>query len=169
MSLALHIIVWGALLVTVLLIPLGIPGTFMIAAAVLIEALITDFSYLSVNLILWLFALSVALEGLEYLITGVSAKRFGASNAGVWGAVVGGILGAIFGSAILPIIGTLFGALAGAYLGAVATELLRGKETDQALRAGFGAFVGNLGGKLVKVLGGSIMLIFYIRESTAGL
>ncbi len=163
-----HILIWGLLFVTVLLIPLGVPATFFIAGAVLIEGLFSHFASISVNLVIWLFALAVALEGLEYLITGVSAKHFGASRAGVWGAIFGGILGAIFGSGILPIIGTLVGTLAGAYLGAVVIELIRGQSSEKALRAGFGAFVGNLGGKLVKILGGTFMLILYIRTIIAG-
>jgi len=163
-----HILIWAMLFVTVLLIPLGVPATFFIAIVVLIEGLLSHFASISVNLVIWLFAVAVALEGVEYLITGMSAKRFGASRAGTWGAILGGIFGAIFGSAILPIIGTLVGTLSGAYLGAVITEIARGQSSEKALRAGFGAFVGNLGGKLAKILGGTFMLILYIRTILSG-
>lgn len=169
MALLLHIIIWLFLLGSVLLIPLGVPGTFLIAGAALIEALFTHFGYISGNLILWLFAVAVALEGIEYLITGISARHFGASRAAVWGAIGGGIVGAIVGSGIFPVFGTLVGALAGAYLGAVITEMIQGTDRESAFRAGFGAFVGNLGGKLIKVLGGTVMLILYVRASLTGL
>ena len=165
MDLLLHIVVWLMLFGTVLAIPIGVPGTFFIALAALIEGLITDFAAFTPSLVIWAFVIAIALEGVEYLITGVSAKHYGASRAGMIAGIVGAILGAILGSGILPVIGTLLGTLAGAYLGAVVVEFIRTESTGKALRAGFGAFIGNAGGKLIKMAGGIFLLIWLIRAT----
>jgi len=163
MDILLYIVMWIVIAVSILLIPLGVPGTFMIAGISLLEGLLTDFVHLSPMLIVWLFVIAIALEGLEFLITGMSAKKYGASRAGIFGAITGAIFGAIIGSAILPVIGTLLGTLAGAYGGAVLVEFVRTNSTDVALRAGLGAFLGSAGGKLAKVVGGIFMVILIIR------
>lgn len=163
MDIILYIFMWIAMGISVLVIPFGVPGTFIIAFITLAEGLLTDFAHYAPSLLIWLFGISVALEGLEFLITGASAKKYGASNAGIVGAIVGAIIGAIVGSGIIPIIGTLLGTLAGAYLGAVAVEMYKTQNREKAFRAGFGAFLGNAGGKLAKVLGAIIMLVIIAR------
>lgn len=163
MNVLLHIIMWIVIFGSLLVIPLGFPGTFIIAGLALTEALLTDFSTISGSLIIWLFAIAVALEGVEYLITGFSAQRFGASRMGIVGAILGALIGAIIGSSVLPVIGTLIGTLAGAYLGAVGVELIRTNSLEKALRAGYGAFVGNAGGKIAKMVGGVFMIMLIIR------
>jgi|GEM_PF-743942 len=167
MSVALHIVMWIILFGALLVIPLGIPGTFLIAVIVLLEAILTDFATVGTGLLIWLFAIAVALEGVEYLITGISAQRYGASKIGVVGAILGALIGAIVGSSLVPVIGTLIGTLVGAYVGAVGVELFRTGSTETALRAGFGAFVGNAGGKLAKVVGGVFMIVLIIRAFVA--
>jgi len=165
MDLVLHILVWLVLLGTILAIPLGVPGTFFIALAALVEGLLADFATFGPGLVLWLFLIAMGLEGLEYLITGASARHYGASRAGIVGAVVGAIVGAVVGSGLLPVIGTLVGTLIGAYLGAVIVELGRGQATRKAFQAGFGAFIGSAGAKLIKIAGGVFMLIWLIRAT----
>jgi hypothetical protein len=163
MEIILYIAMWIAMAISVLIIPFGAPGTFIIALLALVEGLLTDFIHYSPSLLIWLFGIAVALEGLEFLITGASAKKYGASNKGIIGAIVGAIAGAIIGSGLLPVIGTLIGTLAGAYLGAVGVEYARTQSSEHALRAGFGAFLGNAGGKFAKVLGAIIMIVIIAR------
>lgn len=163
MSVALHIIMWIVLFGALLVIPLGVPGTFIIAGTVLLEAILTDFAVVHSNLLIWLFAIAVALEGVEYLVTGISAQRYGASKIGIVGAILGALIGAIVGSALIPIIGTLIGTLAGAYIGAVGVEMFRTSSVEKALRAGYGAFLGNAGGKIAKMVGGVFMIVLVIR------
>ncbi len=164
MQIVFYIIMWIGMSLAVLVIPLGIPGTFFIAGFSLLEGVLTDFAHVTPVLVIVLFLIAIALEGLEYIITGASARKYGASRAGIFGAVGGAVLGAVFGSALLPIVGTLVGTLAGAYLGAVLVELARTNSSSIALRAGLGAFLGSAGGKLAKVVGGIVMLMLIIRS-----
>ncbi|MCF7805688.1 MAG: DUF456 domain-containing protein [Candidatus Marinimicrobia bacterium] len=164
MSVVLYIIMWLVVFGSVLIIPFGAPGTFIIAGAALLEGMLTDFVHVSSNLVIWLFAIAVALEGLEYLITGMSAKKYGASNIGIAGAIIGALVGAVVGSGIVPVVGTLLGTLAGAYIGAVGVEMFRTSSVDKALRAGYGAFLGNAGGKISKMVGAIFMIILIVRS-----
>ena len=67
------------------------------------------------------------------------------------GAMIGGFVGAIWATAILPLIGTLFGAFIGAFVGAAVFEYFNSNDLDKSVKAGFGAFLGSLGGKLTKL------------------
>ncbi len=168
MEIVLYIIMWIIMALSVLVIPLGLPGTFIIAGISLLEGLLTDFAHIAPVLVVVLFLIAIGLEGLEYVITGASARKYGASRAGIFGAIGGAVLGAVFGSAVLPVIGTLVGTLAGAYLGAVLVEFVRTNSSAIALRAGLGAFLGSAGGKLAKVVGGIVMLMLIIRSFLQG-
>ena len=70
-------------------------------------------------------------------------KRFGGTSWGNWGCIIGTFTGLF----LFPPWGVIIGPFAGAFIG----ELLGGKETHHALKAGFGAFVGFLMGTVLKV------------------
>jgi uncharacterized protein YqgC (DUF456 family) len=118
---------------------LGFPGTFIIFADALIYGLITHFhGGITVKFLLLLFAIAVFSELVD------TTLKFGATKWGVIGTLVGGILGAAWGSAALPLVGTLVGALLGAFLGAFTLELIHRDDQAGAAKAGFGAFVGKI-------------------------
>lgn len=74
----------------------------------------------------------------------LGAKRFGASNWGMVGAVVGLIVGII--------IGNLVGGIIGPFIGAYMFEyLIAKKESDKAFRAGIGTIFGLLASIIMKV------------------
>ena len=93
---------------------------------------------------------------LDYVIPAAGAKKYGASNFSVFCSVIGMVIG-IF--AFPP-----FGLFIGGFVGGVAGELYRGKATEDALRAGLGAFVGNLVSIGLKMGLCGVMLFFYIKE-----
>ena len=70
---------------------------------------------------------------IDFAAGAFGAKRFGASKAGMAGAVAGALLGLFFG---LP------GVLLGPFLGAIAGELLARRHPQEASRAGVGAALG---------------------------
>jgi len=85
----------------------------------------------------------------------VGAKTFGASRAGLVGAVLGGLLGLVFFS--LP------GLILGVFLGAIALELLVSRRNlEEALTAGLGALLGFLAGSLFKFMLGLGLLGFFV-------
>jgi uncharacterized protein YqgC (DUF456 family) len=121
----------------------ALPGVPIAAGGAVIAAWITGFVTLGTWPLFLVVALALLSVVLDYLAGVMGAKRYGASRAGVWGSIIGGLIGLFF-----PPLGFLFGAL----LGAVAFELLNARTLPDALRAGFGVFVGTLGGILARVV-----------------
>lgn len=130
------------------LIPLGLPGHWLIAllglAAVALEGGWTTF---------WVLLGAAALaEVLEFVISLGLARRYGAGRAGTWGAFLGGLAGGILGTPWLPLIGSLVGAAVGAFAGAFAFELVLARRgAAPGWRAGTGAFIGVLVARILKL------------------
>ena len=93
---------------------------------------------------------------LDVLVPVVGARKYGASRAGVWGSAIGMIVGLV----VLPPWGMLFGA----FVGALAGEFMARRGGEQALRAGWGVFVGTMVGIGLKLAVSGMMLFFYVKE-----
>lgn len=124
---------------------LGLPGTFIIFGDALLYGLITRFrGPFTLRFLLLLLAIALFAELVEFLLGTFTTLKFGATRWGVIGTLAGGILGATWGSAALPLIGTLLGAFIGAFLGAFILEYIHRDDHLVAAKAGFGAFVGKI-------------------------
>lgn len=146
-----HFVFWVIMLTGLIIIPMGLPGTFLIVANTLIFALLTHFVQISWGFLGLLLLIAIIMEVVEFFIGAATAGKYGASKQGMFGAILGGFLGAVWGTPILPVIGTLLGAFLGAFAGATLFEYMNTKDFDKSLRVGFGAFLGSLGGKLTKI------------------
>jgi uncharacterized protein YqgC (DUF456 family) len=51
----------------------------------------------------------------------------------------------------------------GAFIGAIAGELLKGKQSYEALKAGWGVFMGLMLGVLLKLIATGIMTFYFIK------
>ena len=92
---------------------------------------------------------------LDYVIPAVGTKRFGGSRAGAIGTTIGLIVGLI---APIP-----FGILLGPFLGAFIGEVAFNKtDSDRALKAALGSFLGFLASTFMKLVVCFIYLGFYI-------
>ncbi|MDQ7065488.1 MAG: DUF456 domain-containing protein [candidate division KSB1 bacterium] len=151
LSLSGHAVFWLVLVSGVIMILFGLPGTFVIAGTALVYGWLTDFAVIHGSDVLILFGIAVAGEVIEFLLGAFTAKRFGGSNWAMAGAIIGGFLGAVWATGFLPVIGTLLGAFAGSFVGAFVFEYLHSPNTAHALRVGWGAFLGAVGGKLTKI------------------
>ncbi|MFQ5632471.1 MAG: DUF456 domain-containing protein, partial [bacterium] len=140
------------LIIGIVLIPFGLPGTVVIAGLALVHGLLTGFTPLTLSFVLILFGLAVLAEVIEFSLGAVAAKKFGGSKYAMWGAIIGGFIGAILGTGMAPVIGTLLGAFLGAFAGAFLFEYFHNKNIDRALKVGFGAFLGAVSGKLMKII-----------------
>jgi uncharacterized protein YqgC (DUF456 family) len=147
------------LLIGLAVIPFGIAGTFIIVADVFLYALLTDFELITWKFLGVLLGISIIVEGLEFFLGAAAAKKYGSSSWGMWGAILGGFFGAIWGTAISPIFGTIFGAFIGAFLGAYLFEFVRFKDSQKALEAGWGAFLGTVTGRFLKFFAAILMLV----------
>jgi uncharacterized protein YqgC (DUF456 family) len=137
-----------------------IPGTPLILLGAIVYAIATDFATVDGWLIAVLALICVGAELVEYVAGTIGARRYGASRAGVCGAIVGGLAGIL----VLGPIGILIGPIAGA----VAGELLAGTSGAQAIRAGLGAIIGTAAGVLLKFLAGVAMVIMVLTRMWHG-
>jgi len=99
--------------------------------------------------------LTVVVTVLDYVVPAAGAKKFGASRTGFWGAIFGMILGLLF----MPPLGMIMGA----FLGAIGGEIWAGKQTSDALRAGWGVFLGVMAGMILKLIAAGIMTFYFIK------
>ncbi len=155
---------WLILISGVLMILFGLPGTFVIAGTALVYGWITDFTVIQGRDVLILLGIAVLGEVIEFLLGAFTAKRFGGSNWAMAGAIIGGFLGAVWATGIFPVIGTLLGAFAGSFVGAFALEYLHSPNTAHAMRVGWGALLGAIGGKLSKItLAVAMLALIFVR------
>jgi uncharacterized protein YqgC (DUF456 family) len=115
-----------------LLLP-ALPGTPLLLAGLVLAAWAEGFAYVGWGWLALLGAIAFLGYFIDFAAGAFGAKRFGASKAGMTGALAGGLIGLFFG---LP------GVLLGPFVGAVAGELLARRGTQAAGRAGFGAALG---------------------------
>jgi uncharacterized protein YqgC (DUF456 family) len=137
------------------LLPL-LPGTPLILIGAIVYAIATDFAVIDGWLLAILALICLGAELLEYFAAAIGARKYGASRAGVYGAIIGGLAG-IF---ILGPIGILIGPIVGAVTG----ELFTGTSGANAIRAGFGAIIGAVGGVLLKFIAGVAMIVIILVQ-----
>ena len=154
MDIALFIIAGFCLFVGFLccIIP-GLPGT-PIAYVGLLIAQVTERVDFSWQLLLVWGIVTVVVSVLDYVVPAWGTKQFGGTKWGVWGSTIGVFVGLFFGA-----LGVILGPLVGAVLG----ELLGGKATSDALKAGWGSFIGLLFGTILKLVCCGLMTIALIQ------
>ena len=156
-ALAIAILIVG-LVTGLLLVPLGLPGLWVMLGAILIYGWLTDFRSLGAALIVTVITIAVAGELIESWLGFRFAKRYGGSSRSGWGALVGGIVGAIIGVPI-PVIGSVIGAFLGSFVGAALFEYTTSRSLDVATRAGWGSVVGRAAAAAAKIALGLIIAI----------
>lgn len=143
------------------LIFLGIPGTWIILTAVFVYDLLPKLQDISTNILLLFLGMCILGEIIEYYLSVSSTKKYGSSNWGVAGAIIGGIIGAVIGVPVL-IIGSVLGLFIGAFFGAFIFEVIAKKDLEKGFRAGVGAFKGKIGAILAKeIIGLGIVVISF--------
>lgn len=106
--------------------------------------------------LLWTFGLiAVVVTVLDYIVPIWGTKKFGGSKAGIWGASIGLVIGLFLGP-----LGIVFGPFAGAFVG----ELTQNTDTNKALVAALGSFVGLLTGIVLKLIASGFMTYYFIIE-----
>jgi uncharacterized protein YqgC (DUF456 family) len=128
----------------------GFPGNFLILVNSVLYGWYGGFKEITVKVVIVLIVLAILGEVSEFVLGVIGSKKHESSTEAIVGSIVGGILGAVWGAAFLFGIGSIIGAFIGAFAGAFVVEYVRIKNIDQALRSGWGAFVGRVGGMITK-------------------
>src|SRR5881296_4339747 len=93
-------------LLGLVLVPLGLPGLWIMVAGIVGYGWLTDFRSVGVATIGAALGLAFLGEIVEWWLGFRITRTFGASRRSAWGALVGGIVGAVLGVPV-PIVGSV--------------------------------------------------------------
>src|SRR2546422_2858125 len=99
-----------------LLIPLGLPGLWLMVLGVLGYGWLTAFRSVGIGVMALVVGLALLGEVIEWWLGFRFAERYGGSRRAGWGALVGGLVGAAIGVPV-PIVGSVIGAFVGSFAG----------------------------------------------------
>lgn len=161
--------------VCVLLIPVGLPGMWiMLGLAAIVELADTlmlpagqDVTF-GWGVLALCGGLGLVGEAVEAGAGAAGTRMGGGTSRGMWGAIAGGFVGAILLTVWLPIplVGTLVGALVGTFVGAFVGEATgeesRLRPRRENMRAALAATVGRLAGTLGKTAIASVIWVMLV-------
>ena len=145
-------------LVGLAMIPLGLPGLWVMVTGVLAYGWLTGFRSVGIAIIAIVLGLAFLGEIIENWIGFRYAKRYGGSTRSGWGAMIGGLIGATIGVPV-AVIGSVLGAFIGAFIGAALFEYSYSRHPGVATRAGWGAVLGRAAGAAVKIALGVVIAV----------
>lgn len=131
----------------------GLPGVPISYAGMWIAQATERVDFTWQELLVWGIA-TIMVSVLDYVVPAWGTKQFGGTKYGVWGSTIGVFVGLFAGPW-----GVVIGPLAGAILG----ELIGGKAAAEALRAGWGSFLGLLCGTILKLICCGMMTVALIQ------
>lgn len=144
-----------------LLMVLGILGSFL---PILPGPITSWFGFLLLNFsnlieitnkfLIITFIIALLIWVLDYFIPAIGAKKFGGSKYGMIGTTLGLVIGLI-----APIPG---GIIIGAFLGALIGELYNKSDSDTALKAAFGSFLGFITSTFLKFVVAAIYFGLFV-------
>jgi len=115
----------------------------------------TRFADFSGKFLLITAAVMVIVTVIDFVLPVWGTRKWGGSRAGTVGAILGLLVGLFFA----PV-----GIILGPFAGAVLCELIAGRETNAALRSGFGSFVGFILGTVMKITVCAVFTYYYMKE-----
>jgi len=160
------VVLAAALLGGLLLIPLGLPGLWVMVGGILGFGWLTGFRSVGVAMIAIVLALAFLGEIIESWIGFRYAKRYGGSSRSGWGALIGGLIGAVIGVPV-AVIGSVIGALLGSFIGAALFEYTYSRHVGIASRAGWGAVVGRAAAAAAKIAIGMVIAVVGVFAALA--
>lgn len=139
-----------ALACALVMIPLGLPGTWAMVGAAIVYALVLRHGGIGIATIAVTASLALAADLLDFLFAARFTKRYGGSRRAGWGAVIGGFAGVAIGVPV-PIVGPIIGGLAGTFLGALMTEFEATGRHRHAARVAYGALLARVAASATRV------------------
>ncbi|MEK7402504.1 MAG: DUF456 domain-containing protein [Gemmatimonadota bacterium] len=157
------ILLVAVLCIALFLIPLGLPGTWIMVAAAVAYSFLVAQSIGWVTLVA-ILVIAVVAEVLEFTLAGRYTKKYGGSERSSWGAIIGGLVGVFVGVPV-PIVGPVVGGFLGAFVGALVAELTRGSGAEASTRAATGAVVGRVVAAALKVGLGMVIAAWVVAAA----
>jgi uncharacterized protein YqgC (DUF456 family) len=154
------------LLLCLFLIPLGLPGTWLMVGAAVAYPILTNDNSIGVVTMVGTAVLAVLGEVVEFSLAGRYARKYGGSRRAEWGAILGGMVGAFVGVPV-PIVGPVIGAFVGAFVGALLFEYSRGSGVGVSTRVATGALVGRVMAAAAKVAIGVAIAVWIVVAALA--
>jgi uncharacterized protein YqgC (DUF456 family) len=140
------------MVLALMLIFLGLPGTWVIVGLVGVWAgLFAPAGVFGWTFFLLLIGMAAIGEVVEFAAGYYGTRRFGGSNKGSLGGMIGAIVGGILCAPLFFGFGALLGALGGGFAGCFLLEKVHGASGKDASRAAMGATLGRFGGFVVKL------------------
>jgi hypothetical protein len=153
-----------AQVVGLLLVPLGLPGLWVMVAAGVAHQLLVGPSAIGWVAVGVVTGLATVAEILEFTVSVRYTRKYGGSRRAGWGALLGGLAGAFMGVPI-PIVGSIVGAFVGSFVGALVAEYSVARDHGAAGRAAWGSLVGRVVATVVKTaIGIAIAVILIVRS-----
>ena len=131
----------------------GLPGVPLSYLGLILMHVTDKYNYSWQFLIIWLVVV-ILVSVLDFVIPARGTKKFGGTKAGAWGATIGVVVGLFAGP---------WGIILGPFIGAVVGELIANKKDTNALKAGFGSFIGIMSGTVLKLICCGMMIYYYIK------
>jgi uncharacterized protein len=144
------------LFVGLLLIPLGLPGLWVMLLGIIGYGALTDFRGIGLRTLGLALVLAFVGEAIEWWIGFRYTRRYGGSRRAGWGALIGGLVGAVAGIPV-PVIGSVIGSFLGSFVGAAIFEFTRAP--GNAVRTGWGALLGRMWATAAKTSLGLVMAV----------
>lgn len=138
-----------------LLVPLGLPGTWLM---LIVPIAGTVAGRMGWPILALLVALVAAAEAAEWALVRRISARYGGSGRAFWGAILGGLVGASVGLPV-PLVGSLVAGVAGTFIGATAAALWETRHGPTAARVGWGAVLGRAASAALKTSVGLVVLV----------
>ena len=168
MSHALPVLLLGVCtIVGLALVPLGLPGLWVMVAGIVGYGWLTNFRSVGVATIALVVGLAFLGEIIEAWLGFRFARTFGGSRRSAWGALLGGIVGAVLGVPV-PIVGSVIGAFLGSFAGAALFEYSVSRTPETAVRAGWGAVVGRATAAATKIALGIVIAVLGVFAALRG-
>jgi hypothetical protein len=144
------------LLLALLMIPVGLPGTWMMILAGIAHSYLVPGSDIGAVTIIGTLMIALLAELLDFTVSARYTRKYGGSKRGAWGAIAGGLVGAVVGVPV-PVIGSVIGAIAGSFAGALVAEYTRGAGHGEAARSATGAAIGRAAAMGLKAGAGCVI------------
>ncbi|HMP98959.1 MAG TPA: DUF456 domain-containing protein [Cyclobacteriaceae bacterium] len=129
-----------------------LPGPPLAFLALLLQQFKAEAPYSLKFLLIWA-GITIGVSVIDYVIPAYGTRVMGGSKYGIWGCFIGLFIGIWWAP---------FGLIAGPFLGAFIAELWYNNNSNKALKAAFGSFIGFVAGSLLKLICCVMMCYYFI-------